>query len=269
MNFKSERFSERVAELNAERNIPDRSDLRLTDVQAIDELKCKVLLAFSPGTDVPSMDELEKYVEHTWNNKVTAQTSTALVHKEENAISVLVTANTATRVISDADSMTRVMEGMYRDSATDNLWVVADNGSNRFLMRKPEAAISDIIGIPERTSRKQASFSRIVTAAPLITTGDKVRFWDGVMPSIGNVTSVSSNGDKVSISCGGKSFSVSPAAVFNIVDRGESQIRDEKDAMKDYFTKAFPGSYGEILTRKLNREDGSLGSDSGFGKESE
>jgi len=115
----------------------------------------------------------------------------------------------------------------------------------------------------ERASRKHATFTQVRQAAPMLATGDTVRFYDGTMPMVGKVSSIS--GDKVSISAGGKSYAVTKESVFNVVERASAAVSDDQSNLEDYFARAFGNSeYASKLTRKLNRQEESMEKDTGW-----
>lgn len=93
----------------------------------------------------------------------------------------------------------------------------------------------------------------------MLTVGDKIRFYDGTMPMIGTISSIS--GDTVSV--GGKS--VPKESVFNVVERSSTAVGDDKSIMNDYFTRAYGNSdFANKLTKDMNSETGTMGTDTGF-----
>jgi hypothetical protein len=160
--------------------------------------------------------------------------------------------------------MRRITGNAYMDDSTASIWQVYDDGTQKFLIRRADKGIEEVVGSPERISRKQARFDEIKTAAAMLTIGDTVRFWDGTLPVIGKVTSLST--DDVGISVNGKSHKVPREAVFNIVERSEGQLSSEKGTLRDYYARAFGNQeFADRLTSKLNQQaEGGLGGDTGF-----
>lgn len=254
----------RLDEVSDERSLPARSDMYLADVQPIDGMKCNLLIGYDNHVaGPPQLSQVERFVESRWGGQVHAQTTTARLHEGEEAVSVLATINTQTRSVADAAVMNRIMAGTYMDEQTGHVWVVADNGESKYLMRRPDRDIDAVIGTPDRFSRRQARFEELRTAAAMLTAGDTVRFWDGAMPMVGKVSSLS--GDQVSISANGKTYSVAREAVFNVVSRSESQISSDKNLLEDYWSRAVGNEeFGRKLTRKLNRQEDPLAGDTGW-----
>tara|TARA_R100001079_G_scaffold111018_1_gene88944 strand:- start:3834 stop:4571 length:738 start_codon:yes stop_codon:yes gene_type:complete len=236
----------------------------LADVQPIDATQCKILVGYdSHVAGEPRLSQIERFVESRWNNAVVAQATTARNHDGAEAVSILVTANVPTRNVADATVMRRITAGTYMDNQTGHVWVVADNGTNKYLMRRPEKPIEEIVGAPERVSRKQARFEDLRTASAMVGEGDTVRFWDGSMPMVGKVTS--SAADSLSVSANGRSYKISPEAVFNVVERSESRLSGEQSTLEDYYARAFGSEdFARKFTRKLNRQEDPLSSDTGW-----
>lgn len=256
---------ERLGEKVEEQNLPPRSDMFVADVQAIDSMKCNLLVGYDAHVaGAPTLSQIERFVEGRWHGRVHAQSATARLHEGEEAVSILLTIHADTRPVTDATVMRRITGNAYMDDATASIWQVYDDGTQKFLVRRADISIEEVVGSPERISRKQARFDEIKTAAAMLTTGDTVRFWDGTMPMLGKVTSLSTDG--VGISANGKGYSVAREAVFNIVERSEGQLSSEKATLRDYYARAFGNQeFADRLTKQLNQQsEGGLGGDTGF-----
>jgi hypothetical protein len=243
------------------RNLPPRSDMFISDVEYIDPMKCNVLIGYDAHVaGAPTLSQIERFVEATFNGKIHAQSTTAMLHEPEEAVSVLLTLHADTRPITDATVMRRMLASAYMDDATGSIWQVADTGTHKILVRQSDEDISQIVKARvQRRSRKQASFGRVRQAAPMVSAGDKVRYFDGVIPQIGTVSSVSDK--KVTIN--GKSFP--RESVFNVVERSEGVLTDEKNVLQDYWTRAVGNAeWAKAFTRQLNQQSESLSTDTGF-----
>lgn len=254
----------RLGEKVEEQNLPPRSDMYVADVQPIDSMKCNLLVGYDAHVaGAPTLSQVERFVESRWHGRIHAQTATARLHEGEEAVSVLVTVHADTRPVTDATVMQRITSNAYMDEATGAMWQIADDGTQKYLIRRADKSVAEIVGAPERFSRKQARFDELRTAAAMLTTGDTVRFWDGTMPMVGKITSL---GSEVGISANGKSYSVPREAVFNVVERSEGQLSDEKSTLEDYWARAVGNpDWARKFTRKLNQQsEGGLASDTGF-----
>lgn len=255
----------RLSEKVAEKNLPPRSDMKIVDMREIDDLKCNVLLAYDAHlAGVPTLSQLEQFISATFNNRVVAQAQTAQNHESDEAISVCLTMNVASRPVGDASVMRRMATNTYVDDTTNHIWQVVDNGVQKYLIRRTGENIADIVEARmARSSRKEASFTKVRQAAPMLSVGDTVRFYDGTLPLVGKITSI--NGSEVSISANGKSRSVSKENVFNVVDRSESVVSSDKNLLEDYFTRAWGNAdLARELTRKTDRDDNDSSKDTGW-----
>jgi len=256
---------DRLGEKVSEKNLPPRSDMQIVDMREIDALKCNVLVAYETHVGTPpTLGQLERFVAATFSGKVIAQTQTAQLHESDGAISVCLTMNCDTRPVTDATVMRRVAVNGYFDESTGHVWQVVDNGTAKHLIRRTDENISDIVQARmERASRKHATFARVRQAAPMVTSGDTVRFYDGTVPMIGKITSLSD--DKATVSANGKSYSVGREAIFNVVERSSSAVSEDQSFMEDYWARAVGNAdFARKLTKKMNRQETDMSKDTGW-----
>jgi len=254
---------DRLAQAVDERNLPPRSDMQIVDMHEIDAMKCKVLIGYEGHIGAePTLSQVERFVEAAFNGKVHAQSNTAQLHEADNAVSVCLTMHTDTRPVVDATVMRRVAGNGYFDESTGHVWQVRDNGTQKFLVRQTDDNIAQIVAEKvARSGRKSASFAKLRQAAPMLTKGDRVRFFTGTIPQHGEVKSL--NGDDVTISASGKTYTVSKDAVFNVETRAPSLVSTDKKDLEDYYTRAFgDANFARQMTKNMSR-DGDKG-DQGF-----
>lgn len=256
---------DRLGERVTEKNLPPRSDMQIVDIRPIDSMKANVLIAYETQVGTPpTLSQLERFVSATFDKRIIAHTETAQIHEADSAISVCLSLNLDTRPVTDATVMRRVATNGYFDEATGHVWQVVDNGTQKHLIRRTDDNIAEIIQARmERKSRKSATFAQVRQAAPMLSEGDTVRFFDGVLPVVGKITSISD--DNVSVSANGKSFSVARESVFNVVERAPSAVSGDKSTLEDYFSRAYGNpEYARKLVNKLNRDDAGMKEDSGW-----
>jgi len=264
-NRVNDKILDRLGEKVADQNLPPRSDMQIVDMREIDPLKCNVLVAFERHMgEPPTLSQLERFVATTFHRKVVAQTQTAQLHEADSAISVCLTMNVDTRPVTDATVMRRMTASSYFDDTTGHIWQVVDNGVQKHLIRRTDENIADIVSSRmERGSRKSASFARVRQAAPMLSDGDTVRFYDGTMPMVGKVTSIRDT--EVTISANSRSYTVPKESVFNVVERSPSAVGDDKSLLEDYWSRAVGNpDWARKFTRKMNREEESMSSDTGW-----
>lgn len=257
----SNRILERLAAKSASAGLTARSDMYISDVQRIDHSKCRVLVGYSKQVgSVPTLAQVEQYFQHTFGNKVVAQLSSAQAHEAESAISLMVTLNTPTRPMSDLNDMIRVSTNSYMDENTKHLWHVVDTGSVKYLARQTEENVAEIVEARRaRTSKKEARFETLKTAAPIVNAGDTVKFMSPQnVIMMGEVSSISDA--KATIRANGGSFSVDRQAILQVVERASKSIQSEKNILEDYFAKAYgDASFAKQLTSKVPQDVHGLG----------
>jgi hypothetical protein len=247
-----DKFADRVAQMS----LPSRGDMYVADVQRVDSSKCKVLVGYSKECGpTPTVAQLENFFTHTFGNKVTAQTSSVMVHAEEGALSVLATLNVPTRAYSDINDMIRVSANTFIDENTQNLWQVVDTGSVKYLARQSSENLADLIEARrDPRGKREARFANIKTAAPIAMAGDQVKFMSAQnLVLMGEVTSISDA--KAVIKANGTSHSVDRHAIIQIVERGNQ--KKDKLVLEDYFAKAYGDKgFAKKLTKETVNDDG-------------
>ncbi len=246
-----DRIAEKVQQRSVAAGLSQRSDLFVSDHQPITPRQCKLLIGYAEGMEVPSIKNVENYIQNTYGNKLTAQTASMKSFPESHAVSVVVTLQEPTRSLADASEMVRVSANSYMDPNTDNLWEVVDNGNAKFLVRQSADDISAIVEARKtmRSSRKEAKFSTLKQAAPMLSVGDHVQFLSGQGVVLrGEITSIS--GNRVTISANKQSHTVDKGAVFGVDERSQKAVKEDKAILEDYWSKAFGDrAYGKKLVR--------------------
>jgi hypothetical protein len=257
----SNKILERFAAKTAKAGLASRGDMYVTDVQRIDNSKCRVLVGYSKlAGGVPTIPQLEQYFQQTFGNKVIAQTSSAQSHEAEAAISLLVTLNTPSRPLSDMNDMIRVSATSFMDENTKHLWQVVDTGSNKYLTREAEENVAEIVEARRsRTSKKEARFVNLKTAAPMAMAGDTVKFMSPQnVVLMGEISTISDA--KATIKANGGSFSVDRQAIIQVVERASKSVQSNKNILEDYFTKAYGDpAFAKQLTDKQSQDLHGLG----------
>jgi hypothetical protein len=258
MLSKADKILDRLAATTAAAGLPKRSDMYVADVQAIDNAKCKVLVGYkADNADAPTLAQLEDFFDHTFGNKIVAQTSSAQVHADNSSISVVATLNVPTRAYADINDLIRVSSNTFMDEKTQNLWQVVDTGTMKYLSRQSKEDIAEIVQARKaKNVVRAASFDKIKTAAPMALAGDQVKFMSAQnVILMGEVTSISDV--KAVIKANGASHSVDRHAILQIVERSGSNLKSQKMNLNDYFTKAFgDAGFAKELTKETTQEDG-------------
>lgn len=236
------RFASTYASTFADPDAP-RGDLYVFDVEAIDRDKAVALIAYDGDQNPPSLSDIHRFAKKTFAGKVVVQTSTAKVHKFDNAVSVTLTANTMQRPAEDRKTMRSITATQYAEKGTGFVWsLVTSANGDQYLARSLEENVADIIARAQKrnASRPNLTAASLHTAGLYIDEGDSVKFFG---PSnavlFGAVSSI--KGDQVTIKTphNGESYTVSNLAVIETVEKGEAAKAREKAKELDFFALAY------------------------------
>jgi len=237
-----------------------RSDMQITDTLPIDSRKCKIALTYDTLCGVPTVAQVEKFIEATFNGKLHAQSASVQLHEAQSACSLLCTLHTSSRPLTDASSMVRMAQGTYLDEGSNTVWNVVEDNDTKYLVRQAEENINDIIETRKvRTSRFDAKFDGLKTAAPLACVGDQVKFMSADnLTQLGEVLKINDN--TAVIKANGIDNKIDRHSIIEIVERAASNLQDEKNLLEDFFAKAYGSEeFAKELTNKISTESG-LGS---------
>jgi len=240
--------------------ISHRSDMQITDYIPIDNRKCKVAITYDNGCGIPTIDQIDKFIEATYNGKIHAQTNSVQLHEADKACSLLCTLHANSRPLSDASAMNRMAQGSYLDDNTGTVWNVVDDGSSKYLVRQADENIADIIETRKaRGSRFDAKLAVLKTAAPIVNVGDQVKFMStDNLVQLGEVLKINEN--SAVIKANGVDNKIDTHSIIQVVERAPKNLQNEKNLLEDYFAKAYGSEeFARDLTKEISTEKG-LGS---------
>lgn len=260
---------DKTRELNKQAGLPPRSDFHIVDVKPIDTHKCLALIAFDRSAGEPTAAQVCDWVDYKGQGTIHAAGASLSLHLVESAVSCIITKHAPTRPLTDAGMMRTLTANSYIDDSTNYVWQVVESGTQKFLVRNDGTDVGQVVQamVERKNGRRDASFDIVKQAAPIVTIGDHVKFFNNGATDYGRVTAI--NGNNVSIACGGKTCSVDRHAIYVVVERGEGEIKSEKNQLEDYYTKAFGSpEFAQKLTDKLSKDEHNLGEGFSGGKPS-
>jgi len=247
-----DRLLEKAANRLHVAGVMHRSDLSIIDAQPIDKHACMVLVAYDRGSNVPTGKDLELYFQAMFGDKVYPKLESARHHQGEAVITLLASAPAVTRPIEDAGTEGMVMMHAlaYMDTVTNQVWDVGQDEANRkFLVRRSGEDINTLVEARKRRTRHSAPklASLLTTAMVDVVAGDRVRFYDHGLIAYGQVKTV--NASKATISTSSGEVTIDRAAIFNVVTKSQEFISEERNALQQYFEKAFgDANFSQQLT---------------------
>lgn len=227
-----------------------RNDINVVDYQSIDSQAGMVLLAYDRNNVVPTGNDIALLFQACFGAHVVPKLETARHHEAEACISLMASAPIFTRPIEEATTMTMVHATAYMDKGTNQVWDVAnDDTGHKILVRRSDENIAALV--EGRKRRQQRSTPKLaglqVTAAVDAGPGDRVRFYDQGLVAYGLVESC--NGGTCSIKTSTGVVKVDRAAIFNVVQKAQTFIADEKSELDKYFEKAYgDAAFADKLT---------------------
>lgn len=234
-----------------------RSDLYVCDVHRIDRHKCAALIAYADGVPTPKMDDLFAFIQHTFDGKVIPQVTTAKLHPEDNAVSVVLTANLATRPATDSSTMRRIAANLFAEDRTASLWSLVDSNGRKYLVRNSEEDIAAIVAEAQRRNLRNPSLSlaSVKTAAPIIGVGDVVKFFNAsnVLMS-GTVASIAGDNVTIRVQPSDEEITVSRYAVAEVIQQAPDAQAKSKAQLEDFFARIYGDREmaQQLTTRDVN-----------------
>ena len=253
----SDKLLDKLATKSAFMGLPTRSDFTIVDTNPIDSRKCKVIIAYDLRAGEPTVKQVENFVEKSFNGKIHAATSSACMHPESSAISLVCTLHTDSRPLTDASHMRRIATSVYTDDNTGSIWSVVSDGVHQYLARNTDEDITAMVAERvQRSGRKDARFASLKTAAPMAEVGDQVKFMDeSNLILLGEVTKMS--GQNATIKANGTDHKLDKQCIIQIVERSSKYLGNEKGILQDYFEKAYGSKdFAKGMSGKLTGEKG-------------
>ena len=234
-----------------------RADLYLGDFRSINKATAQILIGYDDRFGHPTGNDISEFMVKSFEGKVVPQMSTAKVHKDIEAVSVVAELYRFTRKLTDSESMTCIASTLYVDSDMGETWEVMGDGADKYLARVMKDDIGSIMN--ERRKRMTSQFTGKVCLANALSAGINqvedgalVRFyWNGRILQ-GEVTQVQEHGVKVNAEDGG-SFTVPREAVTEVLRWSEKTESHLKESLSQYFAEAYGlKDYGKQIARDLN-----------------
>lgn len=232
-----------------------RADLAVTDFRGIDggRYAGHVTLQYDRDLGAPTARDVQAFFSDNFGNQVQPQTQTLRVYEDEGVAQVAANSVVVTRPIADADQdhMVRVTPVKYVDATTQEVWNVHNDESGRkYMVRESSESLDDLVEARRNRERSAPKVAATKMALLQLDKGDRVSFYDNGILAYGEIDDVDAVSVGITASTG--KVRVSKSAVVKILAKGESQIADEKDELRRYFSEAFGDpSYAAELTEKM------------------
>lgn len=249
-------FLKRMNDRLSARGLSGRQDLEMHDVKSVEQGRAvRVLATYSPVYGPPSIYDVQNWLRQRmgeFSDKVQARQDTIAAYPEKNFVTFIVESKVLRQPLSASADMVPAGVDQFIDG-DQNLWEVvkAEHGPS-YIMKREGTPVEKMLEFRRQALRGGASSRKHVTLAAYDTmpaagggfasadVGDTVDFYANGNINRGKVTSVTANGVKVSTSS--DSFTIDPAAITSIVEKGAAGQKEQDDVMRRYFSLVYPGN---------------------------
>lgn len=239
-------------------HVGHRGDMYLADFCQIDPNSGHLLIGYQPHLGPITSSAVTSFIARAFNGQLVPMMETAVNHKAEGAVKVIVSRTVPMRKYTDRRSMLAISATHFLDQDLGDQWEVKSHSDGtKYLARISSDNIVDIVA--ERRRRMGAhmisaavTFGNTLSAGvPNINVGDVVRFYDSGQMLDGKVESV---GAEVVIASDTGRYTVAPEAVAEIIQVSPQTTKDIQSYLGEYFADAYGfEDYGQALTRELSR----------------
>lgn len=262
-------FLKRMNDRLTARGMTGRQDLEMHDAKSVEQGRAvRVLATYSPVYGPPSVHDVQHWLRQRMGefaDKIHARPETLAAFPEKNFVTFIVESKVLRQPMTATAGM--IKAGMDQFIDTDqNLWEVvkAEQGPS-YIVKRESTPVEKMLEFRRQALRGGASSRKHVTLAAYDTmpaagggfaaadVGDTVDFYANGAINRGKVTSVTANG--VKISTAGDSFTVDPAAITSIVEKGAGGQKEQDDVIRRYFSLVYPGNpkMTEIISPLSNK----------------
>lgn len=249
-------FVKRMNERLTARGVSGRRDLEMHDAKSVEQGRAvRILATYSPVYGPPSVHDVQHWLRQRmgeFSDKVSARAETLSAFPEKNFITFIVESKILRQPLTAASGMIKAGVDQYIDT-DQNLWEVvkADQGQS-YIVKRESTPVEKMLDFRRQALRGGASGRKHVTLAAVDSipsagggfasadVGDTVDFYANGNIQRGKVTSVTANGVKVSTA--GDTFTIDPAAITSVVEKGPGAHKEQDDIMRRYFSLVYPGN---------------------------
>lgn len=262
-------FLKRMNDRLSARGMTGRQDLEMHDVKSVEQGRAvRVLATYSPVYGPPSVHDVQHWLRQRMGEfaeKVQARTETLSAYPEKSFVTFIVESKVLRQPLSASAGMVKAGVDQFIDGE-QNLWEVvnAEQGAG-YIIRRESTPVEKMLEFRRQALRGGASSRKHVTLASMdaipsagggfasADVGDTVDFYANGLINRGKVSSVTANG--VKISTANDTFTVDPAAITSIVEKGAGGQKEEDDIIRRYFSLVYPGNpkMTEIISPLSNK----------------
>lgn len=239
-------FAQRVAPKGGSDEI--RPDLYLADYEKTGRASAKLLVAWAPAMEAPSVESLDNWVLAQWQGHFKLELPTVRSFPKEHVSTVIISQFLPVRRIEDSTAMLKVSPLRYMEASTKHVWEVREGEDGKHLIRVQEDNMEELLEERRKAIRGRKgnvpTFASVRSAGNLVVDlGDTVKFYHEGLLKQGKVIEI--KGEELTVTAGIKKHRVTVAAVVDVVTKDPSTVTDQKDRVRAYWEKILGKEYVE------------------------
>lgn len=245
MNRMLDRLSQKM-----ETEVGHRGDMFVADYRPINKKAGILLIGYSSGLPHVTTEDLKKYVIREFDGKLIPDLSTAKLHKESAAASLVVKQHQLTKKLSAKEDMLPVASTMFLDTEMNDTWEVKDKDGTKFLARMEKEDLDGIV--QARRDRMQIKSSPVCLASVSrgeilsVREGDVIAYYRDDRKSEGTVMGVYKDGVKVKT--GSRIHAINIDEILEVRQVSPSEKGKLNKQMKEYYSTIYGDEYAKLLT---------------------
>jgi len=237
-------FAQRVAPKGGTDEV--RPDLYLADYEKTGRASAKLLVAWAPAMEPPSVEALDNWVLAQWQGNFRSEMATVRTFPKEHVSTVIVSQFLPVRRIEDTTAMLKVSPVRYMEASTKHVWEVREGEEGKHLVRVQEDNMEELLEERRKSIRGRKgnvpTFASVRSAGNLVVDlGDTVKFYVQGLLKEGKVLEV--KGEEVTVAAGAKKHRVTVAAVVDVVTKDPTTVTDQKERVRAYWEKILGKEY--------------------------
>jgi len=263
----AERLASRLGH-KLSKKTPYRGDFVVADYRVLDEdgKSAKVLIQYDQDAyDTPTKEDVIATITHLYRTKddgrprLVVDADTVKSHSQLCAISCVVNIPSIRRPLSDVTRFKMkpiVANTVFLGENMNDTWAVAKSNDSVYIERVEKDDIEKILKERSKANsfrnygRSNVTLARVETnrGADIYANGDRVRCSHGGKIKTGEILGLSETGAHLRFTDGSQ-VTVNASNLLGLVQAAEDMKAFNKEALKDYYRKAY--GYGEEELEKL------------------
>lgn len=225
-----------------------RSDMYVADFISASKSHGKLLIGYDKTLGHVNGDDVRKFVVRNFGGKLIPNMKSCVLHKDDGAVSVIVSMNLPTRKYSDRNKMVAISSTMFLDEELGDAWEVKEVDGTKFLEQVCREDIDAIV--TNRRNRMALKGSRLTFASvkdgipAVLSPGDIISYHYKGEVCEGKVESSDGNVVKVRT----KNYPVRVISVTDVIRLVEVNPGKIKRELYDYYKTIWGPDMAKDLT---------------------